>query len=190
VGNVTYSGFSHYSTTITASDIDVNFIPGEGVRFSAGWNTVYPASGIMDSVIVYTVTANDGYLVNSVGLTMGYPATLNDGVAKVSEGIWEGTDLTADQIGGLQVISDGSGPLADDLSDSVTFTPGYTQLTVEKNIMVSVSSTPGSFAAVTFVENWIGTGGSGQPPVIPEPASLVLLPLALAGLALRKKLAR
>jgi hypothetical protein len=48
-----------------------------------------------------------------------------------------------------------------------------------------------SFAALNFVENtFVQTNGGGDQPSIPEPMSLALLPLGIAGLALRKKLAR
>jgi len=92
------------------------------------------------------------------------------------------------------ILPDGKTPLNEGLSvfstanstDSLSLGDGLNSFYVQKDI---AANSGGGSATISFVRNTFDDG-SGQPPVIPEPATLALIPLALTGLALRKKLGR
>jgi hypothetical protein len=182
-GNLVYSNFSS-GGTLPASSINVNFT-NAGVQFTANWNNLTPGND--GAVIGYNVAVGSrGGTITGSGLFFAGQVVLNGGATHVGETL---SDTATSNKYSMQVFYDGPGGQPDNLTDNVSFNPEVTSLDIIKSI--DVSGPPGSFAALNFVENtYTGTGVTGVNPPVPEPMSLALLPLALAGLGLRKRLAR
>jgi hypothetical protein len=181
--------FSDFSSggTLPASAVTVNFVDSAGVQFSANWNTLTP--GANSSVIGYTVSVSpaSGNVITGANLFFAGQVVVGGGAAFVGETL---TDTANNKDYSLQVYYDGPGGLNDNLRASTSINPNVTSLKVIKSIDVAANGA-NSFAALNFVENtFVQSGGGGEEPGIPEPMSLALLPLGIAGLALRKKLAR
>jgi len=176
-GNATFSNFVYGGTT-PASSVAVN-TSATGLTFSTntgGWTTPNGSS-----IIQYDVSFSGGN-IEAVGLSFSASVT-GSATASVGETV---TDRANNKDYNLQVFTDGAGPLPDSDTASVTLNPTTNTLHVVKSIDVA---TNGGTATITLVDNtFTQSGGAG--PGVPEPMSLALLPLGIAGLALRKKFAR
>lgn len=179
VGNTVYSNFSYGGTTPASSVVVTESATGLAFTTNTGgWST--PTGS---SVISYDIDVT-GATIETVGL--GFTATATGGAAAfVGETV---TDTVGNRDYSLQVFTDGDGPLPDTTSASVTLNPASTSLRVVKSI--DVANAGNGSATITLVDNTFTQSGGGEEPAIPEPMSLALLPLGIAALALRKKLAR
>jgi hypothetical protein len=167
--NFTYGGVLPSNVTITTT--------ANGLQFTATGDFTSTA------VIAYDVAVTGP---NITGVDLSFSATASGGaVASVGETV---TDKNTNTDYNLQVVTDGTGPLPDNSTANVTLNPATNSLHVIKSIDVALPAQGGS-AVITLVDNTYVRGGGVTPP-IPEPMTLALLPLALAGLGLRKKFSR
>ena len=177
-----YSNFT-YGGSLPASDVLLT-TTDSGVQFStasgSGWTVAANSA-----VIRYDVTATSGTL-NGVGLS--FTASASGGaVAAVGETVWDNATPKPNTYS-LQVTA---GTANDKSTDSVTLNPAAATIHVVKSLDIA-APTGVTSASITLVDNtYVPSGGTNPPPPgVPEPMSLALLPLAIAGLGLRKKLAR
>ena len=178
--NLVFFNFSE-TGTLPASSININFT-SNGIEFTSGWTTITPG---YDSSIIQFDVATTGGTITGTTLDMSGTTIVGNASASVGETI---TDLATNNIYSLQVFDGGAGNPNNSLSSSTTFNPAVTHIHIVKSIDVAAAAN--GMASLNFVENVFTGPATGVTPPVPEPMSLALIPLALAGVALRKKFVR
>jgi len=169
---LTFSNFSYTSTaTGTASPYPATSVgvgaftsvPGEtGIAFAAGWTAL--TGGTLDIKLHFVVTAPAGELLNDAYLLLG-GSTVGSGTTTVGETI----SNTAN--GAFLAFLQGSIPSTPVATASFA---GVQSITIDKDIFMSGGATTGSSGSISIVEQ-------GFSSTIPEPTSLALLGIGMAG---------
>lgn len=177
IGNLTFSDFQYLSSTVADASILVHpdtSTPGEtGLDFNNFWGAAPGFS--VDSAITFTVTCNDGCLIDDVVLLAGGSgATTPGSIADASETspALMGTSLSVGAAYGSSTV----------LMDSDTTFMPVNSLTVTKDIGASggqLNTGIGHGAQISDVTNLFST--TTQTTMTPEP-SLLILSVGLLGL--------
>jgi len=177
--SLTFKIDTYTSATSPANSVFVTFpVPGStetGFTLTGAFGA--PIAGTADANLVYTVTAAPGSFINDATLS-GNPAAVGTGVASVTETLHQGASPTGPLI-----------PTTPPLFISSTTPPGpgpihatfaqQTQITVVKDIEAQGGSGGASLSSVTQTFS-----------VVPEPGSMGLLGIGMAGYLTLRRLMR
>lgn len=179
VGDKVFSNFTYaatgdmpladYVNVIPIQDCDGNF----GIRFQGGFIDL-PGKSASDALITFSVTPSAGMLIHDVHLAANVDLFGGDGFAGISE-----TFLPDFQFS-LNVFDDGTTQQLIDWADLPELVgPGQTieTLQVQKDILLLSSNGPA--ATISFVDQTFSQ--------VPEPASALLLLVALCGIRLYRR---
>jgi hypothetical protein len=180
--NLKFSAFSYISTATgtgtayAATGVSVGaftVLNETGLVFNAGWGVT--GVGTQDEAITYTVTAPAGQLITDAYLAINGSAA-HGGTASVSENLYSGLTPIA------YLYADESNPPTS-ISDLVTFAGVRSITLVEKDIDLAGNAS-NSTAALSFVDQ----GFSSSDGRVPEPTSMALLGIGMAGFLAYRRL--
>jgi hypothetical protein len=178
VGDATYSNFQVLSSTIPDAQLmaDISSASGSSsITFTApkGWTVGTPNGSTQVQFQVDFSTP-----VTAIGLNFAATADAS-GEAFVGE---TATDLVGNTDYSLSVLTDGAGPRADNLTETLPLATGVTSLSVIKSIDIAGTGT----AAISSVQNVYFEGG-GSTPSSPEPMTLGIVAVGVVGVVMRRR---
>jgi hypothetical protein len=150
-----------------------------GLQFSAGWTAL--AGQESDSVIGFTVTIVNGsnMLIEDTGLAQTSGVLGSNSLASVAEKACTATPPATCTPGTISIMTFDDGTSDSQVVNDVTFSPSGS-ITVSKDINVTDSGTSGH-AEISLVSDTFSQTG------VPEPATMVLVGVALCGIAMIRR---
>lgn len=173
--SLTFSNFGYTSTatgttaySATAVSVGAYTVGNEtGITFSAGFGS--PSGSTQDEAITYTVTAPQGQTLTDALLSVTGSAAGN-GFATIGETIYiHGTSTV---IGQLSVDVPGSAV------ETITLSQAVQSIDIVKDINLNGGTQDGSHASVSVVTQAFSSQGMQS---VPEPTSMALLGIGMAG---------
>ncbi len=174
VGGLTFSGFSYSDTGNMPDATGVNVFgytngAGDAGLLFQGSFLDFPGNGGSDAFVDFHVAVNNGISKIDSATLAGNPALIGPGPASMSV-----TETFLPDAPSAKMSIFANRPGGQQLSDSVSLAPGYTQLDVQKDILAFASTTADLVGAPTlsfFTQTF---------HVVPEPSSMVLFGFGVA----------